>query len=232
MEPKPAAWLIKSVISNEPVVRVAVETGSGESEDWNDVKVGMVSEASEWEGRAGEKKSVRVYTNQPEVELFLNGRSLGVKKNDAKEIGGVNIVTWRVSFEPGELKAVAGAQSHAVRTAGEAVAMTAEVESDDYKADGQDLIYVRCRAVDENGAQVRSWQKNVKFSCAGAAKFLCCDNGDHYTDELFTEDVTAKDAKDGFILAVFRCGGEPGEAVITISPDGLPEVVVRRQVSR
>ena len=229
LEPKPAAWLIKSVISDEPVVRIAVETGKGESEDWNDVKVGMVAEASEWEGCAGERKSVRVYTNQPEVELFLNGRSLGVKKNDATDIAQVNIVTWQVPFEPGELKAVAGENAHAVRTAGDAVAIKAEVESCDYKADGHDLIYVRCRAVDASGTQVRSWQKRVEFSCSGAAKFLACDNGDHYTDELFTRDVTAKDAKDGFILAVFRCSTEPGEVTITVTPEGLPPVVVKVQ---
>ncbi len=228
LEPKPAAWLIKSVISEAPVVRIAVETGKGESEDWNDVTVGMVDESTEWEGRKGEKKSVRVYTNQAEVELFLNGRSLGVKKNDAKEIGRVNIVAWQVPFEPGELKAVAHGGtsecSHIVRTAGEAVALRAEVEADDYAADGDDLIYVRCRAVDANGTPVRSWQGRVEFGCEGAAKFLACDNGDHYTDELFTSDVTAKNAKDGFILAVFRCGLEPGQARITITPASLPAI--------
>ena len=58
----------------------------------------------------------------------------------------------------------------------------------------------------------------------GAAEFLCCDNGDHYTDELFTRDVTAKNAKDGFILAVFRTRHTGGEAKITVSSEGLEPV--------
>ena len=58
----------------------------------------------------------------------------------------------------------------------------------------------------------------------GAAEFLCCDNGDHSTDELFTRDVTAKNAKDGFILAVFRTGRTGGEATITVRPEGLAPV--------
>ncbi len=221
LEPKPCAWLIKSVLSDEPVVRIAVETGKGESEDWNDVKVGLVEEASAWEGVAGEKKAVRVYTNQPEVELFLNGRSLGVKKNDSADIGKKNIVAWAVSFEPGEIKAVARGAEHALKTAGEAVELKLEVEASDYKADGHDLIYVRCRAVDSNGTQVRDWEKKVTFSCEGAAKFLACDNADHYTDELFTSEVTAKTAKDGFIMAIFRTLYKPGTAKITATPEGL-----------
>lgn len=224
LEPKPAAWLIKSAISGESVVRIAVVKGKGESVEWNDVKVGMVDEESAWEGKPGEMKVVRVYTNREEVELFLDGVSLGVKKNDAAEKEGRNIVTWQVPFAPGELKAVAGDVSHAIRTAGEAVEMKVEVEADDYRADGKDLIYVRCRAVDANGTQVRSWNGKVSFSCEGAAKFLACDNGDHYTDELFTPNIAAKNAKDGFILGVFRCGNEHGRATLRIDAEGLPPV--------
>ena len=224
LEPYPSAYLIKSAISKDPCLRIGVERTGGESEEWNDVKVGRVDESSSWEGKSGEMKRVRIYTNQREVELFLNGKSLGKKANDAKENAGRNIVTWQMPFEPGELKAVAGDVSHAIRTAGEAVALKAEVEADDYKADGKDLIYVRCRAVDKDGNQVCSWNEKVSFSCEGAAKFLACDNGDHYTDELFTSDITAKNAKDGFILGVFRCGKNPGLAKLSIVAEGLPPV--------
>ena len=259
LEPFPSAYLLKSVISDEPVVRIAVETGKGESEEWNDVQVGVRSEASAWEGKSGEKKKVRIYTNCESVELSLNGRSLGSKANAEKSPRGTNVVSFEVPFEPGELKAVgkikvqssmlkvqsstvevesgkceaegdAGCRSssvveHSIRTAGEVVALTAEVEGGDFVADGQDLIYVRCRAVDVSGTQVRRAKNRVSFSCEGAAKFLACDNGDHFTDELFTSDITAKNMKNGFILAVFRTGTVPGEAKITIKSEGLPELV-------
>ena len=233
LEPYPSAYLIKSVISDEPVVRIAVESGKGESVEWNDVRVGVRDEESAWEGRPGEVRKVRVYTNCGSVELFLNGRSLGVKPNGDKSPKGTNVVSFDVPFEPGELRAVGSSVRtnvpvrrcvHSVRTAGEAVALKVEVEGGDFTADGQDLIYVRCRVVDANGTQVRRAKNRVSFSCEGAAKFLACDNGDHSTDELFTRDRTAKRAKNGFILAVFRAGDVPGEAIITITPEGLPEV--------
>lgn len=226
LEPYPCAYLIKSVMSGEPVVRIAVKTGKGVSMNWNGVQVGTVEEKTFWEGEEGEVKTVRVYTNCPEVELFLNGKSLGKKANDSGDIAKKNILTWEVSYEPGELVAKAAGAEDSVKTAGEAVALKVVVEADDYKADGRDLIYLRCYAVDSNGVRVRKWQDKVSFSCQGAASFLCCDNDDHYTNELFTSDITAKAAKDGFILAVFRAGATPGEATITVSPDSLPAVTL------
>ena len=245
LEPFPTAWLVKSAMTPDvPVVRIAVECGAEVVERWNDVDVGAKSEASAWEGVPGEKKKVNVYTNCREVELLLNGRSLGAKKNDGAKAQTKNIVAFEVPFEPGELKAVGKCKvesvkckmrddvvSHAVRTAGKAVRLKVEVESDDYVADGHDLIYVRCRAIDKNGVQVRGYKGKVAFACDGAAKFLACDNGDHYTDELFTSDITAKNAKDGFILAAFRTGTVPGKAKLTIRPEGLPEVVKVVEVS-
>lgn len=249
LEPYPSAYLLKSVISDEPVVRLAVETGKGEREEWNDVQVGVRAEASVWEGKPGETKKVRVYTNCESIELFLNGKSLGAKANDDKSPRGANVVSFEIPFEPGELKAVGEFKvqssklkvesgeckvesdvSHSIRTAGEPVALAAEVEGGDFAADGQDLIYVRCRVVDANGTHVRRAKNRVSFSCEGAAKFLACDTGDHYTDELFTSDITAKNAKDGFILAVFRTGTVPGEAKITITPEGLPPVGLKVSV--
>ncbi|MBR0198420.1 MAG: DUF4982 domain-containing protein [Kiritimatiellae bacterium] len=234
LEPYPSAYLIKSVMDESPIVRIACETGKGSSVMWNDVLVGRTEEASAWEGKKGEKKNIRVYTNTKAVELFLNGKSLGKKSNDSTEPSIKNILSWEVEFEEGELKAVAtdGSAQHSIQTAGKAERLQIEVEANDYKADGEDLIYVRCRAVDSNGVQVRSWEGNVEVACSGAAKFLCLDNGDHYTDELFTSDISAKKAKEGFILAVFRCGTTPGEATIEIKAEGLGEENVRVEVGR
>ena len=224
LEPYPSAYLIRSVMSDSPVLHIAVQTGKGESVMWNDVQVGRVDEAAAWDGVPGEIKTVRVYTNCREAELFLNGRSLGKKANDATDVQLKNILTWDVPFEPGELVAKAADAKDSLKTPGEAVALKVDVEADDYKANGRDLIYIRCYAVDANGIRVRSWNGKVAFSCEGAASFLCCDNGDHCTDELFTSDITAKNAKDGFILAVFRTASAPGDATLTVSTDSLPAV--------
>lgn len=75
-----------------------------------------------------------------------------------------------------------------------------------------------------SGVTVRAWNGRVAFDCVGAAEFLCCDNGDHSADELFTRDITAKNAKDGFVLAVSRTGHTGGEAKITVRAEGLEPV--------
>ena len=238
LEPFPVAYLIKSVICPEsPVVEIAVPIARGESEEWNDVKVGSTREAAAWEGVPGKSKEVKVYTNCREVELFLNGKSIGAKPNDGATPRAKNVVVFKVPFEPGTLEArgkVSGSEDvvASVATAGEAVEMLCSVEADDYIADGMDLVYVKCYAVDKNGNQVCGYTGKVSFSCEGAAKFLACDNGDHYTDELFTSDLTAKRAKDGFILAAFRTRTIPGEAKITIKPEGLPVVSLTVPVGR
>ena len=224
LEPTPAAYLIKSVMSDSPVMHIAVQEGAGEGMMWNYVKVGRASEVDAWEGAVGEHKTVRVYTNLPEVELFLNGRSLGRKQNDSSDPRLRNIVELDVPFEPGELKAVGDGATHSVRTASAPVSLAVDVEGGGWRADGEDLIHVRCRAVDRAGTQVRSATNRVTFACEGAAAFLACDNGDPFTDELFLPEVNAKSLRNGFILAVFRTGRKPGTATITITPEGLPPV--------
>ena len=236
LEPYPTAWLIKSgMLPDEPIAEIAVSTGRGESVDWNDVKVGTLAEAQTWEGEPGKMKDVRIYTNCKEVELFLNGKSLGKKANDAVERTERNIVKYAVPFEAGQLTvkgihASGSTVSSSVRTAGEAVRLNCTCESGKYFADGRDLIYVRCYAVDKDGVRVRTYDGKVSFACTGAATFLACDNGDHYTDELFTSNINEKRTKDGFILGVMRCGTKPGEAKITIKAEGFADETITCQI--
>ena len=230
LQPYPSAYLIKSAFVDEPVVRIAVEAGKAQAEMWNDVQVGVRNEVSAWEGTPGKKANVRVYTNAESVELFLNGASLGEKRNDATDFKSVNTVGFEVPFAAGTLCAVAkkGGREvarHEVKTAGAAVALKVEVEhAEGVRANGLDLVYVRVAAVDANGTVVPSATNRVSFAAEGALAFYACDNGDHYTDELFTSDIAAKNMKNGFILAAFRAGVEPGEATITVASEGLPPV--------
>ena len=231
LEPYPGAYLVESAMRPEkPIVRIAVENGEGESMTWNAVDVGCRDEFSAWEGTPGARKAVRVYTNLPEVELFLNGRSLGCKANDSDDPEKKNVVEYSVPFEPGELTARADDVSHSLRTAGAPVALRVEVQGKDFRADGRDLVYVHVAAVDETGTLVLSATNRVVFACTGAASFLCCDDGDPATDLLFTPAVNAKNLYNGTALGVFRCGTEPGEATINVTADGLPPVVLNVEV--
>ena len=79
MRPYPQAWLIKSGFDREtPVTHIGV-VESSETQEWNEVKSGQQVLRENWNRKPGEKTGVWVFSNAPEVELFLNGRSLGRK---------------------------------------------------------------------------------------------------------------------------------------------------------
>ncbi|MBN2396230.1 MAG: glycoside hydrolase family 2 protein, partial [Candidatus Atribacteria bacterium] len=83
MEPFPQAWLIKSIFTDEPVVHIGVVDSEGEKKMWNDVLVGQKVISSHWNRQEGRKYDLYTYTNADEVELFLNGKSIGVQQNSS-----------------------------------------------------------------------------------------------------------------------------------------------------
>ena len=132
-----------------------------------------------------------VYTNAEEVELTLNGRSLGIRQNPVNQPDQRNTLHWdSIAYQPGRLTAIARTGGHEVarhmlRTTGKAVALKLVPESTTWRADGMDLQYVRVYAVDSRGQHVPTAQGNVTFHVAGAAYLLAVDNGNHVSDELF-----------------------------------------------
>ena len=81
LTPKPQAYLMKSMFSDEPVVHIAVNEEGGSVTMWNGVKTGVKEQSENWNRAEGSKVSLYTYTNCDEVELLLNGKSLGRKKN-------------------------------------------------------------------------------------------------------------------------------------------------------
>ena len=140
LEPYPTAWLVKSAFcEDEPVIRMGILDAKGsESVSWNDIQVGQTSLLSHWNFEASpspskgrETKRVYVFTNAPQAELFLNGKSLGSKQNDGK--GNMqHVITWDVDYQPGSLLAIArdanGKETarHELQTAGKAVKLIIE----------------------------------------------------------------------------------------------------------
>ena len=238
LEPLPEAYLIRSVLSDEPVVRLAVEDGEETRRRWNSVDVGMQCRVSDWNGVAGERKRVLVYTNGARADLFLNGVSLGVRANVRGDPQRENVLEWDVPYAPGVLEAVADVGGerlvrHAVRTAGEAVRIDVDVEAPlGVCANGRDLVFVACRAVDAHGTHVRSSTNRVAFVATGSLDLLAVDDGDHATNELFVPEVSAKRLHDGFALAIFRTRRTAGEATVSVRPEGLPERTVTVEVKR
>lgn len=220
MQPYPTAWLVKSAFcEDQPVVRIGVLDAKGsESVSWNDIQVGQTTMLSHWNYPEGSKQRVYVFTNAPQAELFLNGKSLGIKPNDGK--GNMqHVITWDVDYEPGTLLAIARNNEgkevarHEMQTAGKAVKLKIEEEVDDWCADGMDLQYLNVFAVDSKGRIVPDYDGELSVSVEGAATLLALDNGDHYTNELFTG-INTKKMRGGRMQVILRSKREPGKVQV------------------
>ena len=163
-----------------------------------------------------------VFSNASEVELFLNGRSIG-KKSVVRPPEGdgawrcakgekIHAALFEVDGEPGELKAVgSNGAAHSIRTTGPAVGLKLRREEG-----GEQLVYVWIEAVDAEGLVVPDATTEVKVAVEGAGRLIALDDGDHYTDKLFN--VNAKQMKEGYLLAIVR---RVGEGKITVSANGI-----------
>ena len=223
LEPNSQAYLIKSIFKpEEPMVHIGI-AGKVDTLWWNDIVVGQTRVSSHWNREAGKRYTVYTYTNGDEVELFVNGKSQGVKRNDDKK--KPNVITWKgIAYEPGTIRAVArkGGQpfaQHQLETAGKATRLVMETENADWRADGMDLQYVKVYATDAKGRVVPTHEGEVTFSVDGAARLIAVDNGDHSSNDLF--DGNRKSLYEGFAMAIVRASREAGKVKITASCDGL-----------
>lgn len=231
LEPYPQAYLIKSAFCEEPLVHIGVMDNGKEAIEWNDIMVGSLSLASHWNWVTGSMQNLYTYTNADEVELLVNGKSMGIRKNDRTDITRRNIIYWEnIPYgKGGNIIAVARNNGkevarHRLETTGKATALKMVVENpDDWKADGMDLQYVKVYAVDNKGRVVPDTKDEVTFKVSGAARLIAVDNGDHFTDELFTGNT--KKLHKGFIMAILRSDRSGGEVVITASSKGLKDAV-------
>ncbi|QNH64155.1 glycoside hydrolase family 2 TIM barrel-domain containing protein [Hymenobacter sediminicola] len=224
LEPFPQAWLTKSIFQDEPVVHIGVVDNEGESKLWNDVVVGQKVISDHWNREAGKTYNLYTYTNAEEVELVVNGKSVGVQQNSA-DVKKRNTIFWKdVPFTPGKITAIARTggkvvAQHELETTGKAVGLQLETENPTWKADGMDLQYVRVYAVDSKGRKVMTTPGEVTFEVQGAARLLAADNGNHVSDELFAG--PKKVLHNGFAMAILRAEQTPGTVKLKVSATGL-----------
>ena len=228
LHPYPQAYLIKSCIQpEEKLVHIGVVDGKGESLEWNDIKVGQQKVSRNWNQRSGSHPNVFTYTNADEVELFYNGKSLGVQKNDTTVLVKRNVILWSgIDYrQGGKLVAVArnGGKEVArdvLETTGKAVALKVVEEEKEWMADGMSLKYINIYAVDSKGREVPNATDSVRVDVKGEACFVALDNGDHYTDELFL-DVKAKKMQAGYMQCILRSTRNGGKVKLKVSSPTL-----------
>ncbi len=233
LQPYPQAYMMKGAFQpEEPLVRIGVMTG-GESINWNDVQVGQKTYTSFWNHKEGSRQQVATFTNAHEVELFVNGRSLGVRQNDTTDVFRRGAITWQdVPYDKGgKLLAIARDKSgkevarHQIETAGRAVALRIEAETPNaWAADGMDLQYLNIYAVDSKGRQVPTYAEDLSVTVEGAASFLAMDNADHYTPLLF-HGVTTKPMMKGYMQVILRSRREAGQVTLKAQSGNLKKTL-------
>ncbi len=138
-----------------------------------------------WKGREGEVTPVFVYTNLPKAELFINGKSQGVREKNMSSPQERYRLMWNETvYEPGELKVVAydsagkAVAEKSVRTAGKPSRLVVTPLRTEARADGDDLVYFTVTVEDREGNPVPTADMNVKFKVEGAGTFEATANGD------------------------------------------------------
>lgn len=138
-----------------------------------------------WAGREGEVTPVMVYTNFPKAELFINGKSQGMReKNDSTVQNRYRLMWMETIYEPGEVKVVAYdnngkvAAEKTLRTAGKPHHLVLTPNRAALDANGDDLLYVTVQVADKDGNIVPTDSRMVKFKVDGAGSFEATANGD------------------------------------------------------
>ncbi len=181
-----------------------------------------------WPERKGLVTPVHVTTSGDEVELFLNGKSLGRKH---KGIFQYRLRWDDAVYEPGELVAVAyrnGAKwaEDRVKTAGTPSKIALSADRAFIKADGSDLSFVTVAICDNEGAVVPRSKNPVQFAVSGPGEILAVDNGDATSFESFQ--AKERKAYNGLCLAIVRSRrGAGGTIVLKAQSKGLKPAEVR-----
>ena len=188
-----------------------------------------------WKGREGEVTPVFVYTNFPKSELFINGKSQGVReKNDSTYQNRYRLMWMDTRYEPGEVKVVAydaagnKAAERVMRTAGKAHHLVVTPNRNELKADGDDLVYFTVQVADKDGNIVPTDNRMVKFSVSGAGEFEATANGDPTC--LLPFQNSEMKLFSGAATAIARSGKNPGTLTFKATAPGVKPATVTVQV--
>ena len=236
LQPKPDAYFVKSMFTDEPTVHIGVIEKSGGNIQWNGINVSAGKLSENWNREAGEQVSLYTYTNGDEVELFLNGKSLGVKKNSNDPKLRARIKWDNIAYAPGTLVAVAKKNGkvvarHQIETTGEAVALKLVPDVETWHADGKDLMHVRIYAVDKKGRRVLNMKDakafdKLTFTVKGDANIVAVDNGNIASDELHIgktqlEKTIQRNLFQGSALVILRAGDKPGKIELSVAGEKM-----------
>jgi beta-galactosidase len=214
-------WERDAFWNKKPVVHITrsndiVEVGAG-----GDTPPPSVKMVDNWSPQNPYPNAdVQVFSNCQEVELFLNGQSLGVKPLPTN----ASPREWRIPFTPGEIKAIGrndgkDVATDVLQTAGAPAKITLTSDRTSASPSFDDVVFVRAQVTDANGVRVPTWDTSVKFTVDGPANIVATDNGklDDHTPFPYPE----RTARDGRVLALVRASAPSGKITITATANGL-----------
>ena len=231
LEPKPKAFFMKSFMSDEPMVHIAVSEGGRSDVVWNGVQTGNASLSENWNRQEGSTVSLITFTNAQEVELLLNGKSLGRKQNpESPKLR--NQIYWKdIPYQHGRLEAVGydkngkAVARHTLETTGKAVKLIVTPDNNDWQSDGQDLQHLRITAVDSKGRRVLSAADDLRFEVEGDARIVAVTNGDITSEELNVTDH--RRLWKGSAMVILRAGTNPSKVTLKTLSDHYKPIITK-----
>jgi beta-galactosidase len=187
--------------------------------EWTDKTVLHILPHWNWE--AGKTVDVwAFYNHADEVELYLNGKSVGIKKKTGDDLH----VMWRLKYEPGTLKAVSRKDgkivlTREIHTTGKPAKIELIADRKNIKADGKDLSFITVKILDKDGNLVPDAANLVNFKINGAAFIASVDNGDPVSHDSFKVDY--RKAFNGLALAIVQAKEKAGNITFTATSKGL-----------
>ncbi len=242
--PKPAAYQRQSWWSDKPMVYIAREevlprgaasqTALPGDDPLNGPQPGRPRkiQLANWTPKNTEPhdENVVVYSNCDQVELFLNGKSLGSLNRSADK----DDFQWTVPYEAGSLKAVAKikggiAVTQELRTAGKASKIILSCERENLSPSWEDVGYVTATIVDQHGVTQPLAKDLVTFNLSGPGNIVAVENGDLMSHESFKADV--RHAYNGRCVAIVRAAAAAGQIQLTATAQGLEDGAVSLRIS-
>jgi len=175
-------------------------------------------------------EKVEIYSNCEEVELFLNGQSLGAKFRNADDSPRI----WSVGFVPGMLRAEGRnkhvvAASETLRTAESPAKLMLTVERARLSTSWDDVAYLRAEIMDKNGTIIPNAANLLHFSVVGPARILATDNGDNADHSGFQKPDRA--AYKGAAIVIIRATRETGAVTVRVDTEGLYPAMKTLQIT-
>ncbi|MGA8531009.1 MAG: DUF4982 domain-containing protein, partial [Acidobacteriaceae bacterium] len=175
-----------------------------------------------WHGREGDEIPVWVYSNAEEVELLINGKSLGRQK-----VPRFGHVQWNVKYEPGAIEAHAYRAGRVILTekreaTGPAAALRLTADRNEINADGEDIAILKVEALDSQGRLVPLADNLIAFTVTGPGNLIGVGNGD--PNCLESDKAPKRSLFNGLAQVIIQSAKNPGAIHIEAANHGEPSL--------